>query len=167
MIATAPLAAQISSDEFRDVIGRFASGVTVITTFDGSRAFGSTASAVSSLSLEPPMLLVCINRRSATGAAVARSGTFAVNILAEHQGELARRFASKEPDKFHGVRTRMGRYGEPLLEGALAQLECRVTEQVQGGTHTVFLAEVDCASSCDGRPLAYFRGRFGGLRMAS
>lgn len=156
----------VTSETYRDVIGRFATGVTVITAIDEEQWYGTTASAVSSLSLEPPMLLVCMNRQSATGEAIARVGAFAVNILDERQDDLARRFARKDPDKFHGVRVAPGRHGEPLLDGALAHVECRVTEQVTGGTHVVFLGEVDRATGRAGAPLAYFRGEFGRLSLA-
>lgn len=154
---------RLTPDEFRDVIGSFASGVTVITALHDDTPFGTTASAVSSLSLEPPMLLICMSRESSTGQAVAASGRFAVNILTEDQEQEAVRFAGKG-DKFKGVRLDSGEQGEPLLAGALATLECRVTEEVTGGTHTVFLAEVERASgSGSGAPLAYFRGEFGRL----
>lgn len=156
----------VTAETFRDVIGRFATGVTVITAIDGSEWYGTTASAVSSLSLEPPMLLVCMNQQSATGEAVSRVGAFAVNILDESQDDLARRFARKDPDKFRGVPVIAGRNGQPLLDGALAHVECRVTERVTGGTHVVFLAEVDQAAGRAGAPLAYFRGQFGRLNLA-
>jgi flavin reductase (DIM6/NTAB) family NADH-FMN oxidoreductase RutF/DNA-binding GntR family transcriptional regulator len=158
--------AGVSADEFRDVISHFATGVTVITAVDGGERFGSTASAVSSLSLDPPMLLVCLNRESSTGACVSRAGRFAVNILGESQGELAKRFASKAPDKFAGVTATEGGSGEPLLDGALAHVECRVVEEVSGGTHLVFLAEVERAEAGIGTPLAYYRGEFGRLELA-
>jgi 4-nitrophenol 2-monooxygenase / 4-nitrocatechol 4-monooxygenase, reductase component len=151
---------------YRDVIGRFASGVTVITTaIDGAR-FGTTASAVSSLSLEPPMVLVCLNKTSETQAAVLKAGTFCVNILAEGQQELAYRFAGKG-DKFAGVVCDEGMHGVPVLGGTLAHLECQISETVTGGTHTVFLARVAVAAGHDGTPLTYFRGRFGRLESAS
>jgi len=153
--------------EFRNVIGHFASGVTVITTTAEGKRHGTTASAVTSLALEPPMLLVCMNRESATGAAMATSGAFAVNILGEDHGELAIRFARKGDDKFEGVELADGRRGQPLLAGAIAHLECRVTEQVAAGTHTVFIAEVEAATAQVGAPpLAYYRGRFGRLEIA-
>ncbi|MBV9817910.1 MAG: flavin reductase [Solirubrobacterales bacterium] len=161
--ASAPGA--ITPQQFRDVIGRFATGVTVITTSDERQRYGTTASAVSSLSLEPPMLLICMNRESSTGQAIARVGRFVVNILAEDQDHLAVRFARKDPDKFDGITLTPGQHGEPLLEGALAHLECRVTEQVLGGTHTVYIGEVDRASGQAGTPLAYFRGQFGRLQI--
>lgn len=85
---------------FREVVGHYATGVTVITTQDRDERFGVTASAVSSLSLEPPMVLVCLNRKLRTCAAVGARGAFAVNVLDEHQGELATQFATRQPDKF-------------------------------------------------------------------
>ncbi|MBS1888553.1 MAG: flavin reductase family protein [Actinobacteria bacterium] len=155
-----------AAEEFRDVIGHFASGVTVITTSADGEPLGTTASAVTSLSLEPPMLLVCLKQDSATGAAIARGGRFAVNILHEGQAELARRFATKGPGKFDGVAVLEGAAGMPLIADALAQVECEVAEEVVGGTHSVFLAHVLGAAAAGGRPLAYFRGRFGRLRPA-
>lgn len=163
MIAQTP---QLTPETFRDAIGHFASGVTVITAAHDGRRFGSTASAVSSLSLEPPMLLVCLNRQSATGRAVGEAGHFAVNVLAQDQGALARRFASRAEDKFADVEVTAGERGVPLLADALAQYECRVVENVSGGTHSVFLAEVDGVRTREGEaPLAYFRGEFGRLEF--
>ena len=148
---------------YRDVIGRFASGVTVITTTVDGAPFGTTASAVSSLSLEPPMVLVCLNKTSETGAAVFKAQSFAVNILADAQEHLAAKFATKGADKFAGVAVRTGLTGNPLLDGSLATIECRTVETVTGGTHTVFLAEVLTAQARELAPLTYFRGRFGRL----
>jgi flavin reductase (DIM6/NTAB) family NADH-FMN oxidoreductase RutF len=150
----------LPSEQFRDVIGHFASGVTVITAVHDGREFGTTASAVTSLSLEPPMVLICMNRTSETGRAISATGRFAINILSESQPEAARRFAGKGDDKFAGTATTPGAWGEPLIDDALATLECRVVEDTTGGTHWVFLAEVDHASSRPGTPLAYFRGEF-------
>src|SRR4051794_2961383 len=167
MSTTAPAAddlRQMTPNEFRDIIGHFASGVTVITALHDDRPFGTTASAVSSLSLEPPMVLICLNKSSSTGQAVSASARFAVNILGEDQAHEAMRFATKG-DKFQGVTIVDGEWGEPLLGDALAILECRVIEEVTGGTHSVFLAEVDRASSRSGTPLAYFRGQFGRLQL--
>ncbi|TCO28052.1 flavin reductase (DIM6/NTAB) family NADH-FMN oxidoreductase RutF [Kribbella steppae] len=156
----------VTAREFRDVIGRFATGVTVITTANNGARFGSTASAVSSLTDDPPMLLVCLNRSSATAAAVRDSGTFAVNVLAEDHVDLATRFASRVPDKYDGVPTETASNGSPLLVGAIAHLICRVAEQVEAGTHYVFVAHVEEATSYPGHPLAYFRGRFGRMQTA-
>jgi flavin reductase (DIM6/NTAB) family NADH-FMN oxidoreductase RutF/DNA-binding GntR family transcriptional regulator len=157
----APPAPAVDQAVFRDVVGHFTSGVTVITTQFGEERFGVTASAVSSLSMEPPMLLVCLNRRLPTNDAVRSAGSFAVNILSEDQGELATQFATRHPDKFRDVRLAEGRLGVPLLADALASLECSVREFVDVATHSVFFAEVRSATANPGRPLAYFRGSFG------
>jgi flavin reductase (DIM6/NTAB) family NADH-FMN oxidoreductase RutF/DNA-binding GntR family transcriptional regulator len=151
---------------FRRVIGNFMTGVVVITTeHDGARR-GMTVSAVSSLSLDPPMLLVCLNAGSSTQEAVHRSGRFAVNILAEHQGDIAERFARPgSDDKFAGLSAKPGRTGVPVLPDVLATVECRVVEVVGGGTHRVFLAEAVCADATEGSPLAYFRGKFGKFEL--
>jgi flavin reductase (DIM6/NTAB) family NADH-FMN oxidoreductase RutF/DNA-binding GntR family transcriptional regulator len=146
---------------FRDVIGHFASGVTVITTTEEGHDVGSTASAVTSLSMEPPMLLVCLNRSSTTGQTVDRVGKFAVNILDENQTDLAFHFASHARDKFSGVDVARGVEGLPLLDKSLAQLECVVVERATGGSHTIFLAEVISAKAGRGTPLTYYRGSFG------
>jgi DNA-binding GntR family transcriptional regulator len=112
------------------------------------------------------MLLVCLNRESATGRAVEQTGHFAVNVLAQDQGALARHFASRSADKFAGLDVADGEHGVPLLADALAQFECRVGEHVTGGTHSVFLAEVVAARTREGEaPLAYFRGEFGRLEL--
>jgi 4-nitrophenol 2-monooxygenase / 4-nitrocatechol 4-monooxygenase, reductase component len=152
-------------ERFRSVMGHFASGVTIITTRHEGIDYGLTASAVSSLSLDPPMLLICVNKASHTQKAIAQSQVFAVNILQEHQSEVARHFSSSHPDKFDGVSVSYGALGVPLLGDALATIECRVTEEVTGGTHSVFLAKVETAQAADGMPLTYFRGRMG--RFAS
>ena len=149
------------SNEFRAVGGHFLSGVTVITVeHDGCR-YGTTASAFTSLSLDPPMVLVCLNQSSETGAAVLRAGHFAVNVLGDGQEETALHFGRKAPDKFAGVGVAADTRTDPLLEDALATFECAVTEHVVGGTHRVFLATVTrAAARREGAPLAYFRGRF-------
>ena len=156
---------RLAPEEFRDVIGHFASGVTVITALHEGSPYGTTASAVSSLSLEPPMLLVCMNKQSSTGQAINAARHFAVNILSEDQPDAAMRFARKGAEKFKDTGIVEGERGDPLLADALATLECRVAEAVTGGTHWVFLAEVDRAFARAGSPLAYFRGQFGRLEL--
>ncbi len=115
---------RLAPEEFRDIIGHFASGVTVVTALHDDTPYGTTASAVSSLSLEPPMLLVCLNRQSSTGRAIGAARHFAVNILGEDQPDAAMRFARKGPDKFKDARIVPGEWDEPLLADALATLEC-------------------------------------------
>ena len=151
----------VSASAFKDVIGRFASGVAVITSRLGGQDYGLTASAVTSLSADPPMLLICVNRSSTTHGAIHASGQFAVNVLSDQQAELARHFARSAGSKFDGVGYTVGHSGVPLIIGALAVLECRVDKIVTGGTHTVFLGKVVHLHSAEGLPLAYYRGVFG------
>lgn len=146
---------------FRDVIGHFATGVTIVTTAESGGLYGTTVSAVSSLSLEPPMLLVCLNRTSRTMAVVERTSRFAVNILGVGQGGLAQRFATDRDDKFAGVEFEPGLFGVPLLRDALAHIECTVRERATGGTHTVFFGEVQRAERFEGEPILYYRGHVG------
>jgi flavin reductase (DIM6/NTAB) family NADH-FMN oxidoreductase RutF/DNA-binding GntR family transcriptional regulator len=161
-----PVPSDLDAAVFRRVIGNFMSGVVVITTSDEDGPHGMTVSAVSSLSMDPPMLLACLNTSSRTQEVVTRSGMFAVNILAQDQGELAARFARSGPvDKFETVAYSHGRTGAPSLDGALAVLECTVAEVVTGGTHRVFLGRVVHAEASEGSPLAYFRGRFGRVEI--
>jgi 4-nitrophenol 2-monooxygenase / 4-nitrocatechol 4-monooxygenase, reductase component len=150
-------------ERYRHVIGHFATGVTVITSNHDGIDHGATASAVSSVSLDPPSLLVCLNRAAVTETAVRESGTFVVNILREDQGELAMRFAGRHGEKFERLEVGRSGEGDPVLLDALARVECRVRDAVTGGTHTVFFGEVQRAEASEGDPLAYFRGRFGRL----
>lgn len=157
----------VEQSVFRNVAGHFASGVTVITTDDGEQRFGTTASAVSSLSMDPPMMLVCLNRASSTHDAIVRAGRFAINILAVGQGALASHFGRKGGDKFAEVAHRAGSSGAPLLDGSLATVECVVTETATGGTHTIFIGTVVDAAAYPGEPLAYYRGRFDALEQST
>jgi flavin reductase (DIM6/NTAB) family NADH-FMN oxidoreductase RutF len=155
----------IDTSDFRRVVGHFASGVTVVTTVrpDG-RPCGLTASAVCSVSLDPTLLLVCIERQARSHRCIDESGVFAVNVLAgDGRGEtLARRFSEEEVDgKFTGVAFRAEHTGAPVLDGALAWLDCRVAQQCSAGDHTVFIGEVVAADACEGAPLVYYRGGYG------
>ncbi|MXG91174.1 flavin reductase [Nocardioides flavescens] len=165
-LSTAQAAPTISAREFRDVVGRLASGVTVITTHDDDQRHGMTASSVTSLSADPPLMIACLNNATPTAAAVGRAGVFVVNVLGERGGELAHRFSTPAEDKFHGVPTTAGRTGAPVLQDALAHLECEVVERIVGGTHTVFIGHVVSAVAHDGHPLTYFRGGFGRFSFA-
>ena len=156
----------VDPHQFRHVVGHLPSGVTVVTTQVGGRRFGMTASSVTSLSADPPMMLACINNAVPTADAVTRSGGYVVNILGEHQGELAHQFAVASKDKFRSVAVRKGASGMPLLADALAHIECEVTERVVGGTHTIFLGRVVSATAGDGQPLTYYRGGFGRFEFA-
>ena len=152
----------IEEDLFRRVMGSFASGVTVVTTLDPEgQPRGFTASGITSLSLEPRLLLVCVNAASATLAAIEARQHFVVNILTDAQRALAQRFASRRDDKFVGVAWHPGATGTPVLDGALAYAECRVYRIEPGGDHVIILGEVVAAAADDAVPLLYFRGRYG------
>ena len=147
--------------EFRDVIGRFASGVTIITTSVDGAPFGTTASAVSSLSLEPPMVLICIEKTTVSHYAFEESGVFVVNILRDSQASASQRFADPSVDKFEDVEFEPGIDGVPVLKDALASLECRLTFSYHGGDHSIFVAQVENVIVREGDPLIYFRGEYG------
>lgn len=156
----------VDADHFRHVVGHLASGVTVITTEADGRRHGMTASSVTSLSLDPPTMLACINNAVPTAKAVSTSGGYAVNVLGENHGEIARQFAVASRDKFRGVALHEGTLGLPLLSDALAHIECEVVESVAGGTHTIFLGRVVSATAGEGQPLTYFCGGFGRFEFA-
>jgi flavin reductase (DIM6/NTAB) family NADH-FMN oxidoreductase RutF len=155
----------VGKDEFRTALGHFASGVTVVTTAgkDGS-VRGMTVSAFSSLSLDPPLVLICVeNRTSIYEHLNEEGGFFAVNILAEDQELVSRRFATKDTDRFDGIGYTTGATGSPILTGALAFVECRVVNAYPGGDHTIFVGEVEAMGATEGKPLAYFRGGYSKL----
>jgi flavin reductase (DIM6/NTAB) family NADH-FMN oxidoreductase RutF len=154
----------VGKDEFRAAMGRFASGVTVVTVKDkDNRPGGMTVSAFSSVSLEPPLILVCIDKRASVHDYFKEGNHFAVNILAEDQEVVSRRFASKDEDRFDGIGYKDGTTGAPMLDGAIACLECRVVHEHPGGDHTIVVGEVVHTHATDGKPLAYFRGGYAQL----
>ena len=145
-------------------MGRFASGVTVVTVKgEDDRPNGMTVSAFSSVSLDPPLILVCIDKRAGVHDYLKEGNHFAVNILGEEQEVISRRFASKAEDRFDGIGYKDGTTGAPLLDGAIAYLECRVVHEHAGGDHTIVVGEVIFANATDGKPLAYFRGGYAQL----
>jgi len=154
----------IAPSEFRRVLGHFASGVTIVTTSDGDgRPTGLTVSAFASLSLDPPLVLVCVDHKSQTYQALREHGRFAVNILCQGHETVSGRFATTRLDKFEGVPYVMSSMGLPLLDGALAHLECVTVSTHVEGDHTIFVGRVERAAVGDGEPLLYFRGKYGRL----
>jgi flavin reductase (DIM6/NTAB) family NADH-FMN oxidoreductase RutF len=146
----------VDTAEFRRALGQFASGVTVVTTLDrdGSPR-GLTVSSFCSVSLDPPLVLVCIDNRSETHDGFEASGVFGVSILAEGQEEWSRRFAVGGVEKFVGVELVKGEHFVPLVPGALAHIECRVTATLPAGDHTIYVGEVLRLAATPGRPLLY------------
>ena len=154
----------VSKDEFRAAMSRFVSGVTVVTTLgNDNRPAGITVSAFSSVSLEPPMILACINKRASVHDHLSEGSYFVVNILAEDQRHISQLFASKDEDRFNGTRYEWSTRGVPLLEGALAYVECRVVHVYPAGDHTIIVGEVESTGVADHKPLAYYRGGYTGL----
>ena len=149
---------------YRDAIGHFATGVTVVTSRGANGPSGLTASAVCSLSLEPLLMVVCIDTGSRTLEAIRRSRRLAVNILASRQEGLAATFASKAPEteKFRDV-PHMDVDGIPVLEGVVAWLTGNLRELVPGGDHVIGVAEVEAVGAPGGDPLVYYRGAYHAL----
>jgi 3-hydroxy-9,10-secoandrosta-1,3,5(10)-triene-9,17-dione monooxygenase reductase component len=156
--------------EYRNVIGHFATGVTIVTTAAGDELQGMTANAVASLSLDPIMVLVCVEKNSYTHRVIEQGRVFAVNVLGEHQEDVSRLFAKHaEPElgSLRGVPFRRGKTGVPVLEDCLAFLECRVASIHSGGDHSMVLGEVvDQGIVHDVAPLLFFRGKYRGLASA-
>jgi len=154
----------IDPRELRNVFGVFATGVTIITTNDvNGKPFGLTANSYTSLSLDPPLVLVCVDKKVDCYACFEQSKVFAVNFLAEDQEQLSTRFATKGIEKFEGVPIRQGSIGVPLLEGAIGFIECKLVNGYEGGDHTIYVGEVQAASASGERPLLFFKGKYSKL----
>ncbi|GAC1409411.1 MAG: flavin reductase family protein [Gemmatimonadaceae bacterium] len=154
----------VSSDEFRAVLGRFPSGVTVVTTkaADGSDQ-GMTVSAFCSVSLEPPLVLICIEKTASVYHALTTAPGFVVNILSAKQEQIARRFSIVDIDRFEGVGFTRSSNGYALLDDVLGVIECRETGQHDAGDHTIILGEVEATTVENGTPLLYYRGGYAQL----
>lgn len=154
----------VDEESFRKTMSCFASGVTVVTARDeAGRPVGLTVSAFSSLSLSPPLVLICLDKRVANLAAFRR-GPFAVNILAEDQAEVSNRFAQRREDRFAGVTHADGALGVPLLDGCVATVECRTHDVAEGGDHDIIMGSVQAVTRHGAdRPLIYFAGRYAAL----
>ena len=152
----------VGPERFRAVMGRFPTGVTVVTAVGPEGPVGMTANAVTSLSLDPLLLIVCFANGGRTLPVVRDVGRFGVNVLAAGQEELARRFAGKLPEaeKFEGVPYSLDD-GVPVVEGAHAWLGCELEQLVPGGDHTIGIGAVRAAEIGIGEPLAWYAGRYG------
>jgi flavin reductase (DIM6/NTAB) family NADH-FMN oxidoreductase RutF len=157
----------IDKETFRAGMARFATGVTVVTTRYDGRDYGMTLSALTSLCQEPPMLLICVNRAVPTQHAISASGRFVVNVLAEYQQRLARRFAKPAENKFDGVETLPEVSDLPVIAGTLAYFECAVGDRMTGGTHSIFVGEVRKVQIFDRRPLVFYSSGFGCLEPSA
>jgi flavin reductase (DIM6/NTAB) family NADH-FMN oxidoreductase RutF len=149
------------SRQLRNALGRFPTGVTVITTRgrDGKRE-GLTANSFSALSLDPPLVLWSIVRKSASLPGFLAAGHFAVNVLASDQSQLSHRFATPHADKFEGLDVHEGHGGSPLLPGTLASFECETQQTIEGGDHMLFVGRVRRIRYRDGEPLIFNAGKY-------
>jgi flavin reductase (DIM6/NTAB) family NADH-FMN oxidoreductase RutF len=156
----------VQPDEFRAALGRFASGVTIITvrTSEGV-VHGMTANAFCSVSLQPPLVLVCVDHLAETYLHLRERGEFGVSVLKRDQEALSEFYADPErnPDSAYrlGVHFKTMKSGMPILENTLANLDCRIIDAHSAGDHTIFVAEVREVQLGEGQPLLYFRGRYG------
>ena len=154
----------LDPDAFRAVMGRFASGVTVVTATDeAGSAYGMTVSAFASVSLLPPLVVMCIDHAASLHDTLANAPFFAVNILASSQEPIARRFADTGAQRFEGIGYRNGENGVPILNDVLAFVECKRVSSTEAGDHTIIVGETVAASMRDARPLLYYRGGFAQL----
>lgn len=156
----------VSDADFRAVLGRFATGVTIVTTREGETPLGLTVNAFASISLDPPLVMISIDRHSYLHTAIPQAGYFAASILTADQQELSRRFAGQtgdRADRFHGLALRVAATGAPILSDALAWVDCRVEAIYPGGDHIVVLGRVEALGAQPGAPLLYYRGRYGEL----
>ena len=155
----------VDPDTFRSVLGRFASGVTVVTAkAPDEKDFGMTVNAFCSVSLVPPLVLVCVDHVASMHEMLLEASHFAVNILAAHQEPLSRRFSGPDEHKrFDGIGYRRGTTGAALLDDALAHIECRRVAQYDAGDHTVIIGEVETGVAHAERPLLYYRGGYAQL----
>ncbi len=162
------MTAPIEATTFRAAMARFPGAVTIVTTGHGAGRRGITATAVCSVTADPPSLLVCLNQKTGTCAAVTESGRFTVNLLPGDGGPLALTFAgatgASGADKFHAGDWQDDALGLPRLSTAIASFSCEVTEAVQAGTHTLFIGRVIAIATADGAPLLYEQSRFHQLR---
>ncbi|HEY1849421.1 MAG TPA: flavin reductase family protein [Candidatus Binataceae bacterium] len=154
----------IEKNQLRQVMGHFATGVTIITTVNKEgQLHGLTANAFTSVSLEPPLLLISVDKKAESWPAFEESKVFTVNILGDDQEALSRKFAVSGGNKFEGVAYRRGANGAAILEGALAFIECTLYAAYEGGDHSLYLGEIQEAAVREGKPLVFFRGGYRNL----
>ncbi len=152
----------VSNDQFRKVMGHFATGVTVVTTriHSSGEPWGFTVNSFTSVSLNPPLILVCVGHDSESARAMAGAAHFAVNFLTEEQQEISRLFASKAADRFKNLAYSEGVHGSPLIDGCLGYVECKKVATHNHGDHAILIGEVLEAHARSGEPLLYFRSGY-------
>jgi len=151
----------VSSADFRSAMSRFASGVTVVTTKDSAgKHHGITVSAFCSVSLDPPLVLICIEKTTGSHHAFEESGRFTVNILSSNEAGVSEHFASLLEDKFANIDFAVDEHGVPILNGSICALQCSLFKSLDGGDHSIFLGQVEHVIVRDAEPLIYFKGGY-------
>ena len=157
-------APEIDSSQFRQLLGRFATGVTILTTRTAEgQPLGMTATSLSSVSLRPPLISVCVDREAELHEVILKAPEFVVNVLASPQEVLARRFSDKYDDRFDGIGYQLSPEGLILLDGVLAHVICERDATYSAGDHTIVLGRVVGGATGEGRPLLYYRGGYAAL----
>jgi 3-hydroxy-9,10-secoandrosta-1,3,5(10)-triene-9,17-dione monooxygenase reductase component len=152
----------VDKNDFRRVMARFAAGVTVVTTRgQDDKPYGLTATAFTSVSLVPPMVLVCIGKESETYPHFTAQGCFAVNFLRHSQKDLSQHFAVSGGEKFANVAWTTKATGAPVLSEALGWVDCKIVHAYDGGDHTIYVGHVEAADAHDDAPLLYYAGKYG------
>jgi flavin reductase (DIM6/NTAB) family NADH-FMN oxidoreductase RutF len=146
---------------FREVLGHFATGVTIVTALEEGVPVGFSCQSFSALSLDPPMVVLAPARSSTSWPRIRQAGAFCVNILGEHQEAVCRAFAVSGGDKFGGVGWSPGITGAPVIDGSLAVVECELGDIFDGGDHEIVIGRVVALEVSDGGPLLFYRGGFG------
>jgi flavin reductase (DIM6/NTAB) family NADH-FMN oxidoreductase RutF len=156
---------QVTADEFRRACGRFATGVTVATVLDTqSVPHGLTVSSFTSVSLDPPLVLICLGHAVTCIEAFRAASHFGLNVLSAAQRPISEKFARKGHDRFDGTPWQRGETGVPLLPGCLAQIECEVHQRFASGDHDIFVGRMVRAEAADGDPLLYYASRYRDIR---
>ena len=150
----------------RQIMGRFATGVTVVTTRYGEQISGMTANAVMSLSLDPPLLVVSVDCQSNMHGHLTQGQCYAINVLKHDQEELSRRFAKPGPKDFSDLKLTVAETGAPIFVDALAYVDCRVVEVARAGDHDMFIGEPLAGETLDGEPLIFYSGQYAQLEEA-
>jgi flavin reductase len=153
----------IAAPDFKQLMRAVASGVSVVTTSHDGTPHGMTATAFSSVSAEPPTVLIVLNKGTRTHPLVSASRHFVVNMLREDQVAIGERFAGKLDDQFADVAWHSGQFGAPILDGVVSYFECETVDEVDAGTHTIFLGRVVAGRADEAAPLVYHAGRFKAL----
>jgi flavin reductase (DIM6/NTAB) family NADH-FMN oxidoreductase RutF len=156
----------IESEQVRHAMRAWASGVTIVTAAHKNEQHGMTVSSFASISLEPPLLMVALQKTTRTSAIVSRARAFGVTILSANQKEISERFAGQgddSKDRMEGIETEILNTGAPLIKGGLAYFDCRLRQTVDAGTSTIYIGEVIAARQFEGQPLVYYNRQYQGI----